>query len=254
MQIRSFRGHDIQEVLRQVKKVFGPEALIISTKTFKPPPDRLFRGERSIVEVVAAADFDGPWSAPEKTISKIKIDDLKQEKGEALLAQIPLAAKMCARGFLPEFVATVAEEYSHFRRGDHKENNWRNFHDFMLWRIMQSVEVTGVDLPGKRIWAFIGPTGVGKTTTIAKLAALYHLRYQKKIALITLDTFRIGAIEQLQTYAQILQVPLQVAKDRETLRKAIEHNADRDLVLIDTAGRSPQQQGGAGRIKRIFRV
>lgn len=242
MQIKSFRGHDIQEVLRQVKKVFGPEALIISTKTFKPPPDRLFRGERSVVEVVAAADFDGPRSESEWAISKIKIDDLKQEKGEALLVQNPLAAKMCAQGLLPEFVAEVVDEYTNCRRDDQKENTWRNFQDFMLWRIMQSIEVTGVDLGEKKVWAFIGPTGVGKTTTIAKLAALYHLRYQKKIALITLDTFRIGAIEQLQTYAQILQVPLQVAKDRETLRQAIAHNADRDLVLIDTAGRSPQQQ------------
>lgn len=242
MQIKIFRGHDIQEVLRQVKKVFGPEALIISTKTIKPPPDRLFRGERSIVEVVVAADFAGPKSGPDQAIGEIKIDDLKQEKDEALLAQNPLAANMCARGLLPEFVAQVVGEYTQFRRGEQKENNWRNFQDFMLWRIMQSVEVTGVDLEGKKIWAFVGPTGVGKTTTIAKLAALYHLRYQKKIALITLDTFRIGAIEQLQTYAQILQVPLQVAKDRETLQKAIEHNADRDLLLIDTAGRSPQQR------------
>lgn len=252
MQIKIFRGHDMQEVLQQVKKVFGPEALIISTKTIKPPPDRLFRGERSIVEVVAAADFDGPRSKPDKAIMKIEIDAIKQENNRALLAQNPVAAEMCARGLLPEFVAEVVGEYSHFRKGDQQEKNWHNFQDFMLWRIMQSIEVTGADLEEKKIWALVGPTGVGKTTTIAKLAALYHLRYHKKIALITLDTFRIGAVEQLQTYAQILQVPLQVAKDKETLCKAIVHNRDRDLVLIDTAGRSPQQQSELAELREYL--
>ncbi|MGQ9694871.1 MAG: AAA family ATPase [Thermodesulfobacteriota bacterium] len=243
MQIKSFRGHDIQEVLQQVKKVFGPEALIITTKTIKPPPDRLFRGERSIVEVVAAAEFDEARSGADKAPKKVELDELRPKKDGMPWAQNSWAAKMCARGLLAEFVAEVVGEYAYLLRGDQRAKNWRNFQDFVLWRIMQSVAVTGVDFGGKKIWAFVGPTGVGKTTTLAKLAALYQLRYQKKIALITLDIFRIGAIEQLQTYAQILQVPLQVAKDRETLRKAIRNNADRDLVFIDTAGRSPQQQG-----------
>lgn len=242
MQIKSFRGYDIQEVLKQVKRVCGPDALIISTKTYKPPPERIFRGEKAIIEVVAAIDFTRPKSEAEKAINKIETADFNSEKNVTLLAQNPLAARMCARGFLPEFVAEMLNEYNHFRRNDAKANKGQNFQDFLLWRILQSVEVTGLDLGGKKVWAFVGPTGVGKTTTIAKLAALYHLRYQKKIGLITLDTFRIGAIEQLQTYAQILQVPLQVAKDRETLRKAIKNSAQQDLVFIDTAGRSPQRE------------
>ncbi len=242
MQIKIFRGHDIQEALKQVKKVFGPEALIISTKTIKPPPERLFRGERPIVEVVAAADFASLRPGVRNFLDQTENDVLRPNEDLADLTQNPLAAKMCARGLLPEFVAEVVDEYTQIRCAGRKVENLRSFQDFMLWRIMQSVEVTGVDLSGKKIWAFVGPTGVGKTTTIAKLAAFYFLRYQKKIALITLDTFRIGALEQLQTYAQILQVPLQVAKDRRTLQQAIKNSADRDLLLIDTAGRSPGQQ------------
>ena len=252
MQIKSFRGHDIQEVLKQVKKVFGPEALIISTKTIKPPPERLWRGERSIVEVVAALDFAKQSPGADYALGQAENADLRQGKDEPLLTLNPLAAKMCARGLLPEFVTEVATEYNHLLTQKANENNWRNFQDFVLWRIMQSVEVTGLYLERKKIWAFVGPTGVGKTTTIAKLAALYQLRYQKKIALITLDTFRIGAIEQLQTYAQILQLPLQVAKDGETLRQAINNCADRDLVLIDTAGRSPQQQADLAELKNFL--
>ncbi len=254
MQIKIFRGHDIQEVLKHVKKVFGPEALIISTKTIKPPPERLWRGERSIVEVVAAADFASPRPGGENFLDQDGNGVGKGNKDLADLVQSPLAAKMCARGLLPEFVATVVDEYTQIRAAGQKEQSWRNFQDFMLWRIMQSVEVTGADLSGKKIWAFLGPTGVGKTTTIAKLAAFYLLRYQKKIALITLDTFRIGALEQLQTYAQILQVPLQVAKDRRTLQQAIKNSADRDLLLIDTAGRSPGQQAELEELKGFLQV
>jgi len=64
------------------------------------------------------------------------------------------------------------------------------------------------------MWVFIGPTGVGKTTTIAKLAAQFHMKARKKITLISLDTYRIGAVDQLKTYADILNLPLEVAFGR----------------------------------------
>lgn len=89
------------------------------------------------------------------------------------------------------------------------------------------------------IVALIGPTGVGKTTTVAKLAARFALRHgQRQVALITTDNYRIGAHEQLRTYAQILGVPIQVAADGDELRAAINSLYDKRLVLIDTAGMS----------------
>lgn len=91
---------------------------------------------------------------------------------------------------------------------------------------------------GARV-AFVGPTGVGKTTTIAKLAATFQLRQNRSVGLITSDTFRIAAVDQLRTYAQIIGVPLRVALTPEEMAAAVESMADRDLVLIDTAGRSP---------------
>ncbi len=87
---------------------------------------------------------------------------------------------------------------------------------------------------------FAGPTGVGKTTTIAKLAAHFAINEKRKVALITLDTFRIGAVEQLTTYADIIGVPSAVAADKIELKARLETFADFDLVLIDTAGRSPR--------------
>ena len=93
---------------------------------------------------------------------------------------------------------------------------------------------------GPRIMAVVGPTGVGKTTTIAKLAAMYALNRKVSVAMITTDNFRVGAVEQLKTYAKIMDLPLEVAGNSQELAKALAKHADKDLILIDTAGRSPK--------------
>jgi flagellar biosynthesis protein FlhF len=96
-------------------------------------------------------------------------------------------------------------------------------------------------VPGRRsVVALVGPTGVGKTTTIAKLAAHYRLREQCRVGLITVDTYRIAAVEQLKTYAEIMDLPLEVVATPREMRAAVGRLADVDLVLIDTAGRSPR--------------
>jgi len=89
-----------------------------------------------------------------------------------------------------------------------------------------------------RVIALVGPTGVGKTTTIAKLAAHYALRENHRAALITIDNFRVGAVEQLKTYSRIMGVPVEVASTPAELEAAIELHSDKELILIDTAGRS----------------
>ena len=91
---------------------------------------------------------------------------------------------------------------------------------------------------GPLVLALVGPTGVGKTTTLAKLAAAYKLRHAKRVALITCDTYRIAAVEQLRTYANIIGVPLRVVNDAQEMRALRESFADHEVVLIDTPGRS----------------
>jgi len=94
----------------------------------------------------------------------------------------------------------------------------------------------------RRVIALIGPTGVGKTTTIAKLAANLRLRDKRRVGLITVDTYRIAAVEQLRAYAQIIDLPMEVVTTPHEMRSAVAKLSDLDIVLIDTAGRSSHDE------------
>jgi flagellar biosynthesis protein FlhF len=91
--------------------------------------------------------------------------------------------------------------------------------------------------------ALIGPTGVGKTTTLAKLAASFKLRQHRRVGLVTCDTYRIAAVDQLRTYANIIGLPLEVALTPAEMRQAVHALRDCDAILIDTAGRGPNDHG-----------
>lgn len=93
-----------------------------------------------------------------------------------------------------------------------------------------------------RVVALVGPTGVGKTTTIAKLAANYRLKEGRRVGLVTVDTYRIAAVEQLRTYAEIIDLPMEVVSTPREMREAVAKMRDFDLVLMDTAGRSPRDE------------
>ena len=102
--------------------------------------------------------------------------------------------------------------------------------------------------------ALVGPTGVGKTTTVAKLAANFCLRDRRKVGLITLDTYRIAAVEQLKTYAQIIDVPLEVATSADQLKEAVARLSGCEIVLIDTAGRSQRDAAKIRQLSSSFSV
>lgn len=104
----------------------------------------------------------------------------------------------------------------------------------------------------QRVVALVGPTGVGKTTTTAKLAAMYAMNKGASVALITTDNFRVGAVEQLKTYSRIMDLPLDVVSSSEEMQAALAKHADKDLVIIDTAGRSPKDQDKLAELNKIF--
>ena len=124
------------------------------------------------------------------------------------------------------------------------ESQWQNEYrvrETLVRYVASRIEVAGptvLDGPAPRIIAMIGPTGVGKTTTIAKLAAQFKLRQSRSVGLITIDTYRIGAVDQLRTYAEIIDVPLKVVLTAKELQRAVGEFSDLDFILIDTAGRS----------------
>jgi flagellar biosynthesis protein FlhF len=107
---------------------------------------------------------------------------------------------------------------------------------------------------GPHVVALIGPTGVGKTTTIAKLAANLKLREKRRVGLITIDTYRIAAIDQLKKYADIIGSPLRVVGSPDDLREAVASMSEYDFVLIDTAGRSPNDTLKLNELKHFLSV
>lgn len=125
-----------------------------------------------------------------------------------------------------------------------------NIYQKMVLKFGKSEGITPV-ADGPRIVLFIGPTGVGKTTTIAKLAGKYCVEDKKKVALLTADTYRIAAAEQLRTYANILETPFRVIYTPEELQTAVKDYWDCDYIFIDTAGRSHQNADQLEKMKEM---
>ncbi len=121
-----------------------------------------------------------------------------------------------------------------------KESNLDSLLSIVYQKIILKLgEPKNIDLSEKaKVVFFIGPTGVGKTTTIAKLASKYKIEEKKKVAFITADTYRIAAVEQLNTYASIIDCPVNVVYTTDELSEAVNNYNDFDLILVDTAGRS----------------
>ena len=107
---------------------------------------------------------------------------------------------------------------------------------------------------GVRIVALLGTTGVGKTTTLAKIAAKFVLEQRTNVALITADTYRISAVEQLKTYSDILELPLEIVYNPQELHSAIERHRDKELILIDTAGRSQHNEYQMRELEEFLRI
>ncbi|HEB52984.1 MAG TPA: hypothetical protein ENI87_07010 [bacterium] len=105
---------------------------------------------------------------------------------------------------------------------------------------------------GFQTLALVGPTGVGKTTTLAKLAARAKERGER-VAIITLDTYRMAAVEQLRAFAELLDVPFSVALSTNDVRRAIDDNIQADRIFIDTTGKSPRSRGSLPMLERTLR-
>jgi flagellar biosynthesis protein FlhF len=131
----------------------------------------------------------------------------------------------------------------------------RYFHTLLKKMIPIRVE-REVRPPHKKIMMFVGPTGVGKTTTIAKLAAryAYKLSTRHKVGIITLDTYRIGAVEQLMTYAKMMRLPIETVVDPSDFGDALNSLRHNDYILIDTVGSSQHDKEKIEKLKSFLKV
>jgi flagellar biosynthesis protein FlhF len=238
MQIRRFEAANMQEALKQVKEALGPEALILSTRSIRDPR----QPRRSLLEIVAAMDQE---PLPEKRPPAGSGRRLSRHPGPFQAGPVwdngRIQEALLASGLAPDWVAPLLRELQ-AQAARAPQGPANRVQDHLFQKFSEGVAVIQPGAQGKRAFALVGPTGVGKTTTIAKLAAHFSLKEAKKVTLITVDTYRIGAVEQLRTYGRLLGLPLRVARQPEELRPWVEDLEEDELVLIDTAGSSPQNR------------
>lgn len=277
MIIKKFTASTEQEAVMMAKEEMGSNAVVLNIKTTKQRGfKRLFK--KDVVEITAALEEKSTTaSIPVSKINVAIRDDIKAEPMETkkhdaieekldnlqsiLEARMSDTSENAMENVKQEknvnftFIQLiynqlleneVEEKYinqiiSEIESSLKKENNI----DAILASVYQKIILklgspAAISLAEKKsnIAFFVGPTGVGKTTTIAKIASFFKLDKESKVAMITSDTYRIAAVEQLRTYANILDIPLQVVYTIDELNAAMEQFKDYDLILVDTAGRS----------------
>ncbi len=278
MKVKTYRAKSMREALTLVRRELGPDAAVLHTREVQRTRLLgLMPGVREI-EVTASAVVNVPSRLPPQeptTPLASQVASPPSQAGPELSGQMKdqlddlqqMVQELCRRSpseprhELPEelfrlFTDLLDSELSEELARELVERIRLEAPDAELAdpvllkaRIARMIEadvtVSGPIqvTPGqRRLVALVGPTGVGKTTTIAKLAANYRLREKRRVGLITVDTYRIAAVEQLRTYADIIDLPMQVVSTPREMREAADKMRDLDLVLMDTAGRSPKDE------------
>lgn len=275
MIIKTFEGSSMQEALTLARDALGEEAIVLNTRQVKAKGLPGLRGMQRIELTAAIDDAPAPaarsavataapavavrayeestarepgptFSEPDPEITQLKAD-IRELRGivSALLESAPSKVQS-GRPLLS--VLGVAEDVVRDSLSD-------------LAGVSAMDELTRAlagklkphcgtpQLDQRRVIALVGPTGVGKTTTLAKLAARFALQQGKSVALVTADTYRIGAVDQLRTYARIMGLPLEIALSPEDVAAAVAKHHDKDVVLIDTVGRSQRSEDHISELK-----
>lgn len=169
----------------------------------------------------------------------------------SLPAESPLAQELSRSGISTDLVKTILDTLDDLPPGGGSQTPKSRLGE-AFGRLIRFAGTLKMRKNSPRIIALVGPTGVGKTTTTAKLAAMHAFNRGNKVALITMDIFRVGAVEQLKTYSRIMGIPLEVASTPKELEKAVDKHSDCDLIFIDTAGRSHKDKEKLNEMKQFF--
>lgn len=262
MKIKRFVAQDMRQALRMVRETLGEDAVILSNKSVDGGVE--LTAAVDLVEATsdetvdqripdrqhpddAASGAAAPSATPQQEAA---LDEMRREMqnlrrwmqaelsglswydlGQRAPHSQELLGQLMALGLGGELARRLAQRVSDI---EDVRLAWRK----ALYLLAAELRICDTDLLARGgVVALVGPTGVGKTTTIAKMAARFALRHgHRSVALITTDSFRIGARDQLQTYARILNVPVRTATNREEMDEALNLLSDRRLVLVDTAG------------------
>ena len=282
MIIKRYIGNTMQDAMAQVKADLGSDAIILNTRRIRKK-GLVSWFTKPLIEVTAAADNDIiGFSNREINHNVVTRDTARDDysyykfkkKVDAMEEMIKKLVTEFGRDLDKGSSKTFGENQAYFDILISNEVNQKYAIEIMekatelytgrnlefsqcfeqvildyLGEDVQPIEVT----PGQRkIVLFVGPTGVGKTTTLAKLAAGFAIEDGKKVGLITSDTYRIAAVDQLRVYAEILGIPMSVIYSPKDISVALEEHKDRDIILIDTAGRSIKDESHEKEIKEII--
>lgn len=288
MQIKRYEAATIQEALIKIRKDLGEEAVILSTKRLRTGKSPLIEVTAARDGGAAPGPPAGGPSGRAEGGVKQPQGDLAGRIAEmaALLEEIRGGGALRKelqeiKGTLNTFFDLLGLRekekehlpgiYYHLLSSGISEERSRKLTDHLAGNgagadgedgdplravedlIGAAIPVSRREASGKRTLALVGPTGVGKTTTLAKLAARYALEKKVRVGLITTDTYRIAAVEQLKVYGRIMGIPVEVVSDGTAFRKAVRKFSDRDAILVDTPGRSRRDGGHILKLKGILR-
>lgn len=271
MKIKRYVGSNLQEAILKVKMDMGNDAIILSTRNIRQKGLlKLF--SKPMTEVVAALDeskglettLESKVNNMEAVLNRIYRKMQNSSYCETLDKQslskqsytdlMQVFYNNLIKNDVDEEIARDLIEKTREKTGEN--NNINDFVSVLYSNIAEILKPPNTicvkDGVKPTVIIFAGPTGVGKTTTLAKIAAHYSINHNKSVALITADTYRIAAVEQLRIYADILSIPLSVIYSENEVKDVINSYRDKELVLIDTAGRSHKNNKQLKELKTII--
>jgi flagellar biosynthesis protein FlhF len=234
MHLKRYRGNTVSEALAHVRADLGPNALVLSTRMVSERGWRGWIGQR-VVEVTAAPDRDMSESRPKaaKVRQPARPPAPQETAAEPVATDSGLdaiAARLVAAGLDRRLASDVATRIPADRRRQVSEQQLRR----AIADVLEGLAAAGDGLA--RAEAFVGPPGAGKTTTIAKIAAQWRVRAGQRVGLVSADDYRVGAVDQLRLYADIIGLPFVATFSTEEL-EAVLDRIETGTVLVDTAGR-----------------